>query len=130
MSSKVLIMITFIIIMLYDLPKQLLSNGEENRVMVIPLETKVFSSHFSETIRNRHNLIQHTDMWSSISCDNGWIRSQATHRRSNVGCGAVCAPRDASHYQIMNNTELINIKKILGLSTDKIYKNTRYKIER
>ena len=38
--------------------------------------------------------------------------------------GKILNVRDASHEQIMKNTELINIKKILGLSTDKVYKNT------
>ena len=33
--------------------------------------------------------------------------------------------RDASVQQIMNNSEITNLKKILGLETGKVYKNTK-----
>ena len=39
--------------------------------------------------------------------------------------GKILNVRDASQEQIMKNTEIINIKKILGLSTNKEYKNTK-----
>ena len=39
--------------------------------------------------------------------------------------GKVMNVRDASVQQIMNNSEITNLKKILGLETGKIYKNTK-----
>ena len=39
--------------------------------------------------------------------------------------GKVLNVRDASSDQIMKNSEITNMKKILGLETGKIYKNTK-----